>query len=92
MTTTATGVDIARFYYEQRHAVAEDAPTLRALIGAVNAPNDLAPTQWSQWYAIALGFRPDLIVELGRAKGNSTLSISQRSPGRLRSLASGRSA
>jgi len=82
MTTTATGVDIARFYYEQRHAVAEDAPMLRALIDAVNAPNDLAPTQWSQWYTIALGFRPDLIVELGRAKGNST-ALSTQAASRL---------
>jgi len=74
---TAAGVDIAGFYYEQRHALAEDAATLHALIGAVNAQYDLSPTQWAQWYTIALGFRPDLIVELGRAKGNSTALFTQ---------------
>src|SRR5262249_23539868 len=77
VTTTATGVDIASFYYEQRHALAEDAAILRALIGAVNAQYDLSPAQWAQWYTIAIGFRPDLIVELGRAKGNSTALFTQ---------------
>jgi hypothetical protein len=72
VTTKTAQVDIAQFYYEQRHALAENAPVLRALIAAINAEYDLARTQWAQWYTIALGFRPDLVVELGRAKGNST--------------------
>src|SRR5262245_63369798 len=77
MSAVVGSVDIAGFYYEQRRAIAEDAPVLRALIRAVDAERDLTPTQWAQWYAIALGFRPDLIVELGRAKGNSTALFTQ---------------
>jgi hypothetical protein len=69
--------DLAGAYYEQRHAISEDRDLLRALIGATRAARDLTPPQWAQWYSVALGFRPDLIVELGRAKGNSTALFCQ---------------
>ena len=69
--------DIARAYYEQRHAIAEDLHRLRLLIGATHAAHDLTPAQWAQWYSVALSFRPDLIVELGRSKGNSTALFCQ---------------
>src|SRR5207245_8129591 len=69
--------DIARFYYDQRFRIADDVPVLRQLIEAVNSTYDLAPPQWAQWYSVALGFAPDLIVELGRGHGNSTAVFTQ---------------
>jgi hypothetical protein len=50
---------------------------LKALAAAINAEYDLTRAQWAQWYSVALGFRPDLIVELGRSKGNSTALFCQ---------------
>ncbi len=64
--------DVARYYYDARFRIAEDAEALRKLIAAVDWTNDLTPPQWAQWYGVALGFAPDLIVELGRGRGNST--------------------
>lgn len=72
-----SSIDVARCYYEQRFRIAEDAGRLRQLIAAVNWPNDLGPAQWAQWYSVALGFAPDLIVELGRGFGNSTAAFAQ---------------
>ena len=69
--------DIAGYYYQQRHRIVEDAGILNALIDATRAGHDLTPNQWAQWYSVALGFQPDLIVELGRAKGNSTALFCQ---------------
>ncbi len=69
--------DVARWYYEARDRVAADAGTLRRLIAAVDWTNDLSPSQWAQWYSVALGFRPDLILELGRGRGNSTAVFCQ---------------
>src|SRR5438034_11178581 len=69
--------DVARAYYEQRERVAAHAPLLRQLIAAVDWTNDLTPPQWAQWYSVALGFRPDLILELGRGRGNSTALFCQ---------------
>ena len=70
-------IDIARYYYDQRFQIAEDAGMLNALIDATKAEYDLAPPQWAQWYSVALGFQPDLILELGRSKGNSTAVFCQ---------------
>jgi hypothetical protein len=69
--------DIARFYYDERLRIAEDLGVLRTLIAAVDAPNDLSPSNWAQWYSVALGFVPDLILELGRGHGNSTAVFTQ---------------
>jgi len=69
--------DVGRHYYEQRHRIHEDAAVLRALIGAVGWPNDLTSAQWAQWYSVALGFAPDLVIELGRGYGNSTALFAQ---------------
>jgi hypothetical protein len=85
--------DIGRYYYDARFTIHEDAGILNALIGAVNAEYDLTPAQWAQWYSVALGFKPDLIVELGRSKGNSTAIFCQaasRLGGRVVSLCSSR--
>jgi hypothetical protein len=72
-----TPIDIAGYYYEQRAQVGEDAALLRQLIAGVDWTNDLAPPQWAQWYSVALGFKPDLILELGRGRGNSTALFAQ---------------
>ena len=69
--------DIAQYYFDQRQSVADDAAMLTSLMRAIAADYDLTPGQWSQWYSVALGFRPDLIVELGRSKGNSTALFCQ---------------
>ena len=69
--------DVARWYYEHRHRIAADSGILRALISAVDWTNDLWPSQWAQWYSVALGFKPDLILELGRGRGNSTALFCQ---------------
>jgi len=69
--------DVARCYYDQRAQVAQDAGILRQLMDAVDWANDLAPSQWAQWYSVALGFAPTLIVELGRGRGNSTALFTQ---------------
>lgn len=69
--------DIARYYYEQRTQIRQDAALLRSLMEAVNWLNDLMPYGWAQWYSVALGFRPDLIVEIGRGYGNSTAVFCQ---------------
>jgi hypothetical protein len=69
--------DIARWYYDARSHVAADAAILRQLIAAVDWTNDLSPSQWAQWYSVALAFRPDLILELGRGRGNSTAVFCQ---------------
>jgi hypothetical protein len=75
--TSTAPFDVARWYYDCRLHIAEDATTLRRLIDAVAWTNDLWPSQWAQWYSVALGFGPDLILELGRGRGNSTAVFAQ---------------
>lgn len=70
-------IDVARSYYDQRSAVADDAGRLRRLRELVDWPGDLTVAQWAQWYAVALEFGPDLILELGRGRGNSTALFTQ---------------
>jgi hypothetical protein len=45
----------------------------------VNHASDLVPYQWAQLMAVALEFAPDLILELGRGKGNSTCAFTEAS-------------
>jgi hypothetical protein len=71
----------AQALWNERATLPALAGRLRALIKAVDRPGDFAPFQWAQVAAFALGFRPDLIVELGRGLGNSTccfLEVSAR--------------
>jgi len=70
-------IDIARAYYDQRAAVASEASLLRQLIEVVGAPNDLSSPQWAQWFSVALAYQPDLILELGRGRGNTTALFAQ---------------
>jgi hypothetical protein len=59
-------------YWNQRHALASARDLLLTLANAINKPLDLTSFQWAQLYAMALEFRPHIILELGRDTGNST--------------------
>jgi hypothetical protein len=52
--------------------VAETQPRILAFRDAVAAPGDLSLYQYAQLLATILEFQPDLILELGRGRGNST--------------------
>jgi hypothetical protein len=69
--------DVARYYYDHRRDIADDLPILRRLMAAVDNPDAFSPAQWTEWYSVALGFAPDLIIELGRGRGNSTAVFGQ---------------
>jgi FkbM family methyltransferase len=58
--------------WRQRWAVAESQHRIRALRDAVDAPGDLSLYQYAQLLATVLEFKPDLILDLGRGRGNST--------------------
>ncbi len=57
--------------------LADDAERITRLCDAVQWQNDLALYQWAQLMAVALDFRPDLILELGRGMGNSTCAFTE---------------
>ena len=58
--------------WRHRWEVAETQGRIRAFRDAVDAPGDLSLYQYAQLLATVLEFRPDLILELGRGRGNST--------------------
>src|SRR6185369_3385136 len=62
----------ATAYWKQRHKLSELRQRFRGMGDAVNHHTDLTMFQWAQLSAMALEFKPDLILELGRGKGNST--------------------
>lgn len=63
---------MGKAYWSQRHRLASMRSRLEELILAVDHPGDLHLYQWAQLGAAALEFKPDLIIELGRGRGNST--------------------
>ncbi|GMU39603.1 MAG: hypothetical protein AMXMBFR23_04690 [Chloroflexota bacterium] len=66
------GTLAGRAYWNHRHALAERAPRLRALARTIDSETSLNLPQWGQLTALMLEYQPDLVIELGRAKGNST--------------------
>lgn len=58
--------------WNQREQLLRSHERLKALKQVVNDNVCLHPYQWAQWFSVALEFQPDLILELGRAWGNST--------------------
>lgn len=64
-----------RAYWNQRHALAQRAPRLKALAAGVDNETSLSLPQWGQLTAIMLEYQPDLVIELGRGKGNSTCAF-----------------
>lgn len=51
--------------------------TVEELAGIVDWDLDLLPYQWAQLFSLAAEFRPDLILELGRGRGNSTCAFTE---------------
>jgi hypothetical protein len=78
----------AAAYWNQRHTLARIGDRLQALFQAVNHPTDLSLPQWAQFAAMVLDFAPDLVLELGRGRGNSTCAFTEAAnllgPGRCR--------
>ena len=66
-----------RCLINQAEALREDAGRLRELFERIDQPEDLPLPQWAHWYALALEFKPDRIIELGREAGNSTCVFTQ---------------
>ncbi len=62
----------AQALWKQRHRLASLSSNLRSLMKAVDKSIDFSPFQWATVTAFALEFQPDLVIELGRDRGNST--------------------
>ncbi len=72
MTINSTSVTPAQAYWNQREELAEFRPRAEQLQRAVDRLGELTTFQWAQLFVMALEFKPDLILELGRGIGNST--------------------
>lgn len=68
----ATFASPALALWAQREALEDARERLEKLYAAVGRAGDLALFQWAQLFTFALAFEPDLILELGRYRGNST--------------------
>ena len=64
--------DPAGAYWNNKSVLAEYRGLILDLNRAVGHATDLHPYQWAQLMSFALEFSPDMILELGRGKGNST--------------------
>ena len=64
-------------YWRQRPVVKQNLPRIQALIKAVDGRTELTPYQWIQLMSMALEYKPDLILELGRGDGNSTCAYTE---------------
>jgi FkbM family methyltransferase len=69
----------ARAYWNQRQTLAGARDRLLALSRAVNHMSDLWPYQWAQLMSVVLDYQPDVVLELGRGKGNSTCAFTEAS-------------
>jgi hypothetical protein len=64
-------------YWAQRHVLAGHRERIEQLGELVGRRHELEPHQWAQLMALALDFGPDLILELGRDRGNSTCAFTE---------------
>lgn len=64
-------------YFNQRQAIAACSSRLRRLREAISDPTNLSSFQWAQWFAYVREYRPDVVLELGRGKGNSTAVVAE---------------
>jgi hypothetical protein len=64
-------------YWNQRFPLAQSRQRIHLLHQTVDRPSDLSRSQFAQLLASALEFAPDLILELGRYKGNSTCAFTE---------------
>lgn len=62
-------------YLRQLCTLAKLKPQILRLREAVGSPNELSAFQWAQLMAMMFEFKPDLILELGRERGNSTCAF-----------------
>lgn len=62
----------ATAYWNQRQTLSKLLPRFKGMGDAVGQLTDLTRFQWAQLASMALEFKPDLIIELGRGQGNST--------------------
>jgi FkbM family methyltransferase len=69
---SAPGVRPGLALWRHRRAVADTRQRIHAFRDAAAAPGDLSLYQYAELLATVLEFRPDLILELGRGRGNST--------------------
>ena len=67
----------AQAYWRQRQRLRDLRGRVLELYEAVSWPGDLFPYQWAQLMAMTLDFEPDLVLELGRGKGNSTCAFTE---------------
>ncbi len=67
----------AKAYWNQRFKLQSLHDRIINLSDAVDHKGDLLTTQWAQLMASALEFKPDLILELGRGRGNSTCAYTE---------------
>ncbi len=67
----------AQAYWNQREVLRSMRDRIHALSDAVDNKSDLWPYQLSQLMAAALEFKPEVIIELGRGKGNSTCGFTE---------------
>jgi hypothetical protein len=67
----------AEAYWNQRMSLSGCRERIVDLCNAVDRPTDLFPYQWAQLMAFAMEFSPDIILELGRGKGNSTCAFTE---------------
>jgi wyosine [tRNA(Phe)-imidazoG37] synthetase (radical SAM superfamily) len=67
----------AEAYWNQREVLRSMRERINALSDAVDNKTDLWPFQLAQLMAAALEFRPEVIIELGRGKGNSTAGFTE---------------
>jgi hypothetical protein len=72
MTIKSTSVTPSQAYWNRREELADFRPRAEQLQRAVDRLGDLTTFQWAQLFVMALEFKPDLILELGRGIGNST--------------------
>jgi hypothetical protein len=74
-----TAFSPAAAYWNQRFVLRKDHSRIQKLVDAVGKESDLRAFQWAQLMAVSLEFGPDLVLELGRGKGNSTCAFTEAS-------------
>ncbi|MDF1667890.1 MAG: hypothetical protein P1V97_39500, partial [Planctomycetota bacterium] len=77
LTVKSAIPSVAQAFEKQWPTLVEHRAELLKLQDAVGHSTDLSFNQWNQLFAYTLEFKPDLIIELGRGRGNSTCLFTQ---------------
>jgi cephalosporin hydroxylase len=67
----------AETLWKHRRKLAASIDRIKKLYSVVGNYNMISPYQWTQFIAFTLEFKPDLIVEIGRKTGNSTVAFTE---------------